>query len=226
MGFSKTDVDGADGRQPSVHARVLNRQVLVLNASWTAIATTTVRHAISLACTGAARIIEPESYTVHAFDEWVVREPEFGAPCVRTITRRIRAPEVLLLTHFAGMPTRTVAFSRRNLLRRDESTCQYCGKRPELRELTIDHVVPRARGGTTSWHNCVIACVACNRRKGSRRPEDVGLALRRRPCEPEWAPGLDAPPQRLRAVWRRFVSKQHWARLFDVDEAATAKQAG
>lgn len=225
MGFSKTNVGGRGDAGPDVDAQVLRRQVLVLNASWTAIATTTVRHAISLACTGAARIIEPESYTVHAFEEWVVHEPEDDAPCVRTVSRRIRAPEVVLLSHYGGVPQRTVAFSRRNLLRRDGATCQYCGKRPDLRELTIDHVVPRARGGGTSWHNCVIACVTCNRRKGSRRPEDVGLALRRPPSEPEWAPGLDAPPQRLRDVWRRFVSQQHWARLFDVDDPA-AKQAG
>ncbi len=220
MGFSKTNVDSHARRESSVDVCVLSCRVLVLNASWTAITTTTVRHAISLACTGAARIIEPESYTVHAFDEWAAQPHSDDEAVIHTVSMRIRAPQVVLLSQYGGLPVRSVAFSRRNLLRRDEGMCQYCGKRPDVRELTIDHIVPRSRGGDTSWQNCVIACVTCNRRKGNRAPEDVGLSLRSSPGEPDWAPALDAPPQRLRDVWRRFVNKQHWARLFDLDETA------
>ena len=122
MGFSKDMVDGGAGRESQVDLCVLSRRVLVLNMSWTAIATTTVRHAIHLACTGAARIIEPESYTVHAFDEWAAREPCGDEPVVRSVSSRIRAPEVLLLVRYSGVPLRVVTFSRENLLRRDKST--------------------------------------------------------------------------------------------------------
>ena len=103
-----------------------------------------------------------------------------------------------------------VPFSRRNIYKRDRFQCQYCGTRTPIGELTIDHVLPRARGGRSTWENCVLACLRCNRRKGHRLPSEAGLQLRRPPREPHWSPCISIPLAKRRASWEQFVSEQYW----------------
>ncbi len=81
-----------------------------------------------------------------------------------------------------------MTFSRRNVAKRDHYTCQYCGAQPGAEGITIDHVVPRSQGGTSSWTNCVAACETCNAKKSDRTPDRAGMKLRRRPFRPEWKP--------------------------------------
>jgi 5-methylcytosine-specific restriction endonuclease McrA len=83
-----------------------------------------------------------------------------------------------------------VRFSRFNVLLRDAFTCQYCGQRPHARELTMDHVVPRAQGGLTRWMNVVAACRSCNHQKGSRTPAEARMVLMRSPHEPRSLPSI------------------------------------
>lgn len=193
--------------KPSTDRSPLSQQALVLNRSWAAVSTTTVRHALGLVYTGAAKAIRPETYEVYGFDTWVTLEPGPGEPCVRAVACRIRVPEVIVLTRFNGVPRQSVTLSRRNLFRRDRHTCQYCGRRPSSHSLSIDHVVPRSRGGRTSWENCVVACVRCNSRKADRLPHEVGLLLNRPPTRPVWTPIVDLPVGRLRDSWARFVGE-------------------
>ena len=87
-----------------------------------------------------------------------------------------------------GCPSSAETFSRRNVAKRDHLTCQYCGSQPGGESITIDHVVPRSRGGFSSWTNCVAACVACNAEKADRTPDQAGMHLRKRPDRPEWKP--------------------------------------
>ena len=130
---------------------VLVEPALVLNRSWVAIATTPVRRAIQLMVTGAARAVRPDTYEMHDFISWsdlvIARDEE----CIRTISLRIPIPEVIVLTRYDGFPEASLAFTRRNLYRRDGYRCQYCGARPGSEELSIDHVLPRSRGGTSTW---------------------------------------------------------------------------
>lgn len=191
-------------------ASVLSDQTLVLNKSWAAIATTSVREALSMLFSGTARAVEPETYQIHGFDSWASLAVDPGEPCVRTVSLEVRVPEVIVLSQFNGMPRPRAAFSRRNLFRRDRNRCQYCGVRPGTDELTIDHVFPRSRGGASSWENCVLACVPCNRRKANRTPEEARMSLRVRPREPEWTPIMEVPVGRLRQTWRAFVSDAYW----------------
>ncbi len=108
---------------------------------------------------------------------------EYYGRLVRTTTREFPLPAVLRApTRVAREPTR-VALTRRNVLLRDGHTCVYCGASGG-QKLTIDHVVPRSRGGRSTWDNVVAACAACNRRKGDRTPEEVGWRLATRPCAP------------------------------------------
>jgi 5-methylcytosine-specific restriction endonuclease McrA len=111
---------------------------------------------------------------------------------VRSPSTEIRLPSVVVLRDYVR-PARMAAFTRFNLFLRDEFTCQYCGDRGEL---TFDHVVPRSRGGRTTWENVVACCPPCNLRKGNKSLRRSGLTLRRAPVRPE--------PEQLQAVGRKF----------------------
>ncbi len=183
----------------------LSQPTLVLNRSWFAIATTSVRHALVLVYTGSAKVIRPDTYEVHGFESWARLEVDPDEPHVRSVDLRIAIPEVVVLSRFNSVPRQKVAFSRRNLTRRDRSICQYCGLRPRDSELSIDHVLPRSRGGSTSWENCVLACASCNRRKADRLPREVGLKLLNHPTQPPWSPIHQVPHGRIRPSWQRFL---------------------
>ncbi len=189
---------------------VLSQPTLVLNRSWIAIDTTSVLDALRLIAKGAALAVRTDTYEVHGFDSWADLAVEPEEPHVRTVRLRIRVPEVITLTRYDGVPSHSVTFTRRNLFKRDRYTCQYCGAQPGTHELTIDHVVPRSRGGVSAWENCVLACVGCNRRKAVRTAEESGWRLRRQPEAPRWRPMLGLPIARVRQSWEKFVSDKDW----------------
>ena len=121
----------------------------------------------------------------------------------------MRAPEVVTLTEYDRLPEAAAAFSRRNIFKRDRFVCQYCGNQPGSEELTIDHVVPRAQGGVSSWKNCVLACVECNTRKADRTPGQAGMSLRKQPSRPLWKPFYASHGMRIES-WSKFVSEAYW----------------
>jgi 5-methylcytosine-specific restriction endonuclease McrA len=160
--------------------------------------------------TAAARAVEPETYQTHAFETWTELSVAPDEPCVRTVRLSIKVPEIVVLTRHRARPRSSVVFNRRNLFARDRNTCQYCGARPGTAELTIDHVLPRSRGGQGSWENCVLACVRCNLKKRNRTPEEAGMKMLHAPHKPAWSPIIDVPIARVRQSWRRFVSEAYW----------------
>ncbi len=92
-----------------------------------------------------------------------------------------RVPSVIRLLEYRRIPHQTRALSRKNILLRDRNTCQYCGTVLASSELTLDHVVPRSRGGTSTWENLVACCHPCNRKKGNRLPIEARMKLQREP---------------------------------------------
>jgi 5-methylcytosine-specific restriction endonuclease McrA len=124
---------------------------------------------------------------------------------VRSPSTTIRIPSVVVLRDYVA-PQKRVAFTRFNLFLRDEFRCQYCGAKGDL---TFDHVVPRAKGGVTSWENVVAACGRCNLRKGSRSLKHVGFTLRRPPRRPSTGElmnlGRKFPPNHLHESWMDFL---------------------
>ena len=125
--------------------------------------------------------------------------------CVRSPSTEIRIPSVVVLKDYVK-PQKRVAFTRFNLFLRDEFCCQYCGAKGDL---TFDHVVPRARGGVTSWENVVAACARCNLRKGSKSLRQSGLSLRKPPRQPGAESlrnmGRKFPPNHLHESWIDFL---------------------
>jgi 5-methylcytosine-specific restriction endonuclease McrA len=172
----------------------LDRRTLVLNRGWTPVHVTSVRRALVLMFHRAALAIRPDTYETFEFPAWMARKPAPTEYLVRTVSAAIPAPEVILLSTYDRMHRFQAPFTRKNLCRRDGLRCQYCGRRPTLEELTIDHVVPRAQGGATGWANCVLACASCNRRKGGRTPEEAGMSLIAKPARPEWTTALALDP--------------------------------
>ncbi|MEM1302484.1 MAG: HNH endonuclease [Pseudomonadota bacterium] len=124
---------------------------------------------------------------------------------VRSPSTQIKIPSVVVLKDYVK-PQKRVAFTRFNLFLRDEFSCQYCGAKGDL---TFDHVVPRARGGVTSWENVVAACSRCNLKKGSRSLRESGLSLRKPPRQPASEElrnmGRKFPPNYLHESWMDFL---------------------
>ncbi len=127
---------------------------------------------------------------------------------VRSPNWEIRLPSVISLKDFVPS-ARRVAFTRFNVFLRDRFTCQYCGEPFPTNELTFDHVVPRSRGGRTTWANVVTACAPCNLEKSNRLPSRSGMYPRMAPTEPSihqlQANGRRFPPNYLHESWRDFL---------------------
>jgi len=184
---------------------MLNSTVLVLNRSYLPIHVTSVRRAFTMLYQGAARVVNHE-YRTFDFHAWAIDPLSSIEGTVGSSRGPIRIPRVIVLDAFDRMPRRHVRFSRSNVLSRDAHTCQYCGARPHRSQLNLDHVVPRAHGGRSTWENVVASCIGCNRRKGGRTPEQAGLRLQRRPARPRWTPLASLPLSSERHdEWRPFL---------------------
>ena len=181
---------------------ILDEPTLVLNRSWQPIHVTNVRRALTMLCSDAARVVDPVSCQLYDWTDWLAAS-EGGA--IRAARVAVDAPEVIALARFDRLPNRQTPFSKRNVLRRDRFMCQYCGRQPPSDELSIDHVVPRASGGASSWDNCVAACIACNHRKADRSLKKSGLRLRKQPVQPHWQP-VFAPARR--GSWAPFFGSR------------------
>ena len=174
-------------------------RTLLLNSTYEPLKVITWQHAITLLWLGKVEVIR-------TYDR-----------DVRSVTFKIRMPAVVRLLRFIRRKRPQVSFSRRNLFARDHNSCQYCGTKHEPPELTYDHVTPRSMGGRTDWANIVTCCIACNRRKGGRTPDQAGMRLLRAPRRPEKLPGVvtitigltNAPD-----AWRDFL---YWNVQLDED---------
>lgn len=124
---------------------------------------------------------------------------------VRSPSIEIKVPSVVVLKDYVK-PQKRVAFTRFNVFLRDEFSCQYCGAKGEL---TFDHVLPRSKGGVTSWENVVASCSPCNLKKGSRSLKQVGFSLRKKPGQPDAMElmnmGRKFPPNYLHESWMDFL---------------------
>ncbi len=189
--------------------KVLQRPTLVLNRNWQPVNVATVARALALLLNETARVVDPADYQLYDWSDWSSQRPRDGERFIRAVRFRLRVPEVIALTGYDRLPTAAVTFSRRNIFKRDRFTCQYCGDQPGSEDLTLDHVIPRARGGESRWDNCVLACVECNKRKADRTPEQAGMRLRKQPVQPDWRPLYAAHEVRIES-WSKFVSEAYW----------------
>lgn len=187
----------------------LAQPTLVLNRNWQPVGVVSVARALTKVFSGKAHIVDPDDYRLYTWDDWSVLNPSGDEPFIQTYHDRLRVPEVVTLTSYDRVPTSAVTFSRRNIFKRDRFTCQYCGRQPGHEELTIDHVLPRSHGGTSTWTNCVLACIDCNSAKADRTPDQAGMRLLHEPRRPVWRPLYAARGVTIDS-WQKFVSETFW----------------
>ena len=162
------------------------QQVLVLNASYEPLNVTTVRRAHVLVYKGKAEVIE-----------------ELGQP-LHSATDTYPWPHVIRLVTYVRVPrTAQRKISRRALFARDEWSCVYCGTTSG--RLTLDHVIPRSRGGGSVWENVVTSCAPCNLRKGNRLPEEVSMKLRKEPRPPAPVLFIRLAAPKIPMTWRPYL---------------------
>ena len=162
--------------------------VLVLNASYEPLRLVPVRRAIVLLLQRKAELLEAAEQRLRA------QGISFELPLV-----------VRLLRYVAQPRGKRLPCTRRGVIARDRETCQYCGAQPGRALLTIDHVVPRAKGGQTTWENVVAACAECNHRKANRTPEQAGMLLRTTPREPRYAAFTLVGTLERHSVWQKYA---------------------
>ncbi len=197
----------------------LGLSVLVLNRSFVAVHVTSVRRALTLLFRQLAEVVHVEEgqFGAYSFDSWrelSAMQIAFDNPdhdWIRGVGFQVRAPRVIRLTACDRGPRQGLRFNRRNVFARDGNQCQYCGHHFPMSELSLDHVVPRSRGGITSWENIVCACVACNVRKGGRTPPEAHMILVRHPVKPKRSPLLTVKLGNPKyESWRSFVDNAYW----------------
>ncbi len=164
-------------------------RTLLLNATYEPLLVISWRRAISLVYQGKVEVLE----------EYDRR--------VRSVSISFRLPSVLRLLIKIKPHRQGIKFSRQNIFTRDKCKCQYCGQKFTPEELTFDHVLPLARGGSTSWTNIVTACIKCNSRKSGHTLQEARMQLLKEPIKPNWSPlltltiGLRTTPQ----SWRDYL---------------------
>ena len=189
---------------------MIDGSVLVLNNLYQAVHITSVRKAFTLLYKGQVVAVDTD-FRTYGWEDWCDIPPGADEEIAVTPSLRIRIPWVILLPHYDRVPRQEVRFTRKNIYFRDRNRCQYCGRRFPPKELNLDHVVPLSRGGRSTWENVVCCCFACNHRKGSRLPQEVGMRLIRRPDRPRWHPlvrlALSSPAHES---WKTFLDVAYW----------------
>lgn len=191
------------------------QRCLVLNKGWTPVGTVSLQRAIIMLFSmyqdgePKARVIESDSYAAMTWDDWSKIRPGLTDDVIHGANIKFKVPEILLLSRYDRLPQPKVHFSRRNLYKRDKLTCQYCGDKPGSQELSIDHIIPRAQGGKTTWENVVLACVKCNRRKADKTPKQAGMKLAKIPKKPHLRM-FNLGSMKSCESWRAFISEAYW----------------
>ena len=203
------------------YANVLNTKVLVLNKFFMALHVITARRAFTLLCKDSAEVVSVDDgkFNSYDFESWRDvsiykinhQKDEECYHWLKTYSFEIEVPKIIRLLVYDKFPKKAVKFNRKNVFARDKNTCQYCGKKFPLPELSLEHVFPKSRGGKNEWTNIVCACTGCNKRKGGRTPKEANLRLIREPKEPKYNPiiNLNFTPEKLRS-WDKFIDNAYW----------------
>lgn len=163
-------------------------KALVLNMDYTPITVCSVQRAFLLVYLRKAELIKANvGYSFH------------------TVNETFSMPSVIKLNRYVNVPYKGLVLTRENVFKRDEFTCQYCGTN---KELTLDHLIPKAKGGKTSWNNLVTACKSCNSLKGNYSPEDAGLQLNFQPYRPSYIMYLKALSGNSYEEWGPYLNQK------------------
>ena len=171
---------------------VLELPVLVLNRFWQPVHTCSVKRAVHLLCLGHAQVVQVDGedrFKTHDLGSWISHSSQVvDREMIHGAKLALRVPKILVLGVYDKLPRLEVKFTRRNVFLRDKFTCQYCIKVLPENQLNLDHVMPRDKGGRTTWENIVTSCVRCNTRKANKLPDQAGMHPLCKPVAPKWRP--------------------------------------
>jgi len=165
---------------------MLKTHVLVLNQNYEPMTITDAKKAIILIYLEKAELVE-----------------KYDSKMIKAISVSFPLPSIVRLTRFINVPRKRIVLSRKNIIKRDGHRCQYCGTTNG--PITVDHVIPKGRGGLDSWENLVCACTSCNNRKGDRLPEEAGMKLLSRPVKPNHIFFLRYHTANIDIRWRPYL---------------------
>lgn len=160
-------------------------EVFVLNFSYEPLSIVSLQRAVRLLFAGKAEIVTRRDRTIAS--------PTYEMPL----------PSIIRMLYYIKRPRARVGLTKKNVLLRDNHTCQYCGVRSG--EMNVDHVIPKSRGGKSDWLNLVCSCVRCNTRKNNRTPYEAGMQLRRKPYEPRYIPWIRVKRNTLPSEWGKYL---------------------
>ena len=184
----------------------LENPVLVLNKNWIAIRVKDVKTAIKLVFRERSHFVDPGDYSVYNWEEWLLTDIKEGEEYIQcTHDRRVKIPEIVILNNYDKVPSYDLRLSKRNIFIRDQFKCQYTGKVIDTKEADIDHVIPRSKGGKTTWDNLVVASKKVNRKKSNRTPEEAGLKLIKKPHKPRYNSVFIDPRKKYPESWNKFI---------------------
>lgn len=164
---------------------LFSTRVLVLNQSYEPLTICSPQRAIAMLFLSKAELLET-----------------YKDRFIRTVNRKYALPSVIKLNNYIRIPFRSVEISRKNIIKRDGSKCQYCGTRTQL---TIDHILPKSRGGEDSWENLVTACIKCNNVKGNRTPKEANMKLMSVPKKPNYIIFLRTTLGKIEDNWKQYL---------------------
>lgn len=184
---------------------------LVLNKLYVPIHIIDWKRSINLLYAKEARSLD-QDLIPYNFEDWVTlcNMPDFDNSYynyINSISLSVAVPDILVLRDYKLIPRRDIKYSRDNVFHRDDNRCAYCGKHFKRGELTIDHVIPKSKGGDNSWKNIISSCKKCNNKKGDRTLEEAGMKLLFQPTEPKWKDAISKAATRpnLRPNWLIFM---------------------
>jgi 5-methylcytosine-specific restriction endonuclease McrA len=183
--------------------------VLVLNRSFLPINITSVKRAFCLLYLDIARAVN-EEYKLFNFESWSKIPVEAKDDTIGLVDRVIKIPRVIMVLAYDRIPSRHVRFNRLNIFARDNNTCQYCGEKLPKSRLNIDHIIPRSRGGKSTWENVVCCCISCNRKKGGRTPNEAKMRLIKNPQRPKYTPLLKNIQYKEWMPFLKIVDIAYW----------------
>lgn len=173
--------------------RTLSSPTLVLNKSWVAIRIEPAKKSLSKVFKDRAQLMDEKDFMLYDWDSWF---DLFG----------LRIPEVIVLNKYNKIPRTSIKLTRKNLMIRDNFTDQYTGEKLDPRDATIDHVIPRSRGGKNTWDNVVLCHQKVNEKKGDKTPEEAGYILLKKPVRPQWNPLYSKIVSRRPESWEKFIN--------------------
>lgn len=184
---------------------------LVLNRSYIPVSVAHNHKAMSLLYSDSAHSLD-ENFASYNWNDWLQfsilpTTLDNGYNFINTIDHKIAIPDTIVLRHFDSLPKRDVKYSRQTVFQRDGFMCLYCGKIFKSNELTIDHIIPKSKGGKSTWDNTCACCSSCNRKKANKSLKESGMHLVKMPTEPRWISPMNriASLSDIRPAWKHFL---------------------